>query len=111
VWRVYYGDGSTFSSEDGSPAAAPALDVQVIVQHRVDVGWHMQHANDFYLWRDCWRCWRGADLAGLWDYMMQAGWKRVLMGRTLLNSEFNAIYQAAKADRDFARQHGELPDA
>ena len=30
TWTIYYGDGTPFSSEDGSPAAAPPLNVQVV---------------------------------------------------------------------------------
>jgi len=29
-WKVYYGNGSTFSSVDGNPFHAPSCDVQVV---------------------------------------------------------------------------------
>lgn len=34
-WRIYYADGSTFSSTDGTWAEAPAFGVQVIVYYHV----------------------------------------------------------------------------
>ena len=30
AWRIYYGDGSTFSSADGAPSDAPSTNVQAI---------------------------------------------------------------------------------
>lgn len=35
-WCVFYADGSTFSSEDGSWASAPAFGVQCVVYYHVD---------------------------------------------------------------------------
>lgn len=50
-WRIYYADGSTFSSLDGAWAAAPAHGVQVV--------------TTFYA--DTYRCWHGPpDYAGEW---------------------------------------------
>ena len=48
-WKVYYGDGSTFSSDDGEPREAPPHGVQVIVER---VGERtMQHSlGDYYGW-------------------------------------------------------------
>jgi len=36
AWRIYYADGSTFSSEDGTFAQAPPFGVQCVVYYRVD---------------------------------------------------------------------------
>jgi len=33
AWRVYYADGSTFTSEDGSMAEAPLFGVQCVVYY------------------------------------------------------------------------------
>ena len=33
-WKIYYGDGTTFSSEEGTPEAAPLEGVQAIAEHR-----------------------------------------------------------------------------
>ncbi|HJY98670.1 MAG TPA: hypothetical protein VJ227_03080 [Patescibacteria group bacterium] len=34
-WRIYYADGSTFSSEDGTWAEAPAFGVECVVYYHV----------------------------------------------------------------------------
>ena len=33
-WKIWYGDGSTFSSENGLPGDAPTTDVQAIAERR-----------------------------------------------------------------------------
>lgn len=35
-WRVYYADGSAFSSEDGTWAEAPPFGVQAVIYYHVD---------------------------------------------------------------------------
>lgn len=102
-WRIYYGDDTYF---EGEPQDAPERDVQIIVQHDDDRGWIMTHANDFYLWNH--NRWHGADAVGMYDYLMQPGWKRVLFGRTLPHGKFNEIYYRAKAARNYARDNGKL---
>lgn len=37
-WRIYYADGSTFTSEDGQWAEAPAFGVQAVVYYHVPDG-------------------------------------------------------------------------
>lgn len=36
AWRIYYADGSSFSSEDGTWAEAPPFGVQCVVWYHVD---------------------------------------------------------------------------
>jgi hypothetical protein len=93
-WEIYYGDGSTFSNEDGGPQDAPTRNVQVIVQDDPDVSWVMLTTHDYYVWRK--DRWFGVDKFGLWDYLASDGWKKVLFGRTLTNAEYKAIYERAK---------------
>lgn len=103
-WRVYYGDGTTVES-DGFPVdRVPARNVQVVVQDHPSVGWSMVHTRDFYIWAD--ERWRGVDQFGLYDYLCEPGWKRVLFGRTINRDDFNTIYQQAKRDTKFARKSG-----
>jgi len=105
-YRIYYSGGGTCSSAT-PPELTPALDVQAIVQADVQVGWTMQHTKDYYVWKA--GRWLGVDLFGLWDYLTQPGWKRVLCGRTLTAEEFKAVYARAKTDRAFAIKNGYLP--
>jgi hypothetical protein len=52
-WRIYYADGSSFSSEDGTWAEAPPFGVQAVVYYHlpphktIDGG---QNNGDIYTW-------------------------------------------------------------
>ena len=83
-WGIYYGDGTTFSNEDGGPEVAPPLNVQVIASYP-----------------NCWRC---GDLFGLMDYLMRPGWKVVLFGRTISNEKNKHINELARNDPDLDRR-------
>lgn len=98
-WRIYYGDGSIFS---GDPEGAPARNVQVIVQHCPDHGWQAVSGTDYYVWRG--GRWFGVDKFGLYDYLIDPGWKRVLFGRTLTREEYNLIWQQMMADPEMPKK-------
>lgn len=95
-WKIFYGN-STFSSEDGDPTVAPARDVQVIVQDHPEVGVELVTASDYYVWEGRWR---GVDIFGLFDYLIEPGWKRVLCGRTITRQEYSAVYHQADTDKN-----------
>ena len=101
-WRVYYGDDSTFSDQDGGVDVAPFFDVQVIVQADKDHGWRTQ-TGDYYVWDDrgLGYCWWGVDDVGLIDYLHTDGWKRVLLGRKITSNRYNDIMRRALEDPDF----------
>jgi len=90
--RIYYGDGSVVE-DTGSP---PARDVQVIVQPHPGVNVELVTGQDYYVRMSDGR-WKGVDLFGLFDYLLDSG--IVLFGRTITKAEYNAIYQQAKADK------------
>lgn len=94
-WRVYYGDGSTYA---GDVAQAPARDVQVIAQSHPEYGWLALSGSDYYVWRG--GRWFGVDRFGLYDYLIEPGWRKVLFGRTLTSDEFDAVWQRMMADPD-----------
>lgn len=107
MYKIYYSD-KLVSSEDCAVEDTPARDVQVIVQEDPEVGWVTSHSYDHYVWTGT--HWRGVDDFGLWDRLALPGWQKVIFGRTLLRSEFHDIYTRAKADKDFARKNGFLPE-
>lgn len=84
-WKVYYGDGSTFSDQDGSPELAPALNVQAITCSP--------------------EVWMGGDVFGLMDYLSLPGWKRVLFGRMVTNAEYDKAVTLARNDGYFDPNH------
>lgn len=102
-WRVYYSD-STF---EGPIEEAPERDVLIIIQEHPRVGWAMIHSADYFIWDNTF--WRGTDIFGLWDYLATPGWKRVLFGRQVPDTEWQEVYQRAKADREFGKKEGYLP--
>ena len=97
-WKIWYGNGSTFSDAAGPPGAAPPLDVQVIAQADPDVGRLMVCRKDFYVFHD--GEWYGVDWFGLLDHLMALG--IVKAGRTRSNRDYDALYRAAVADPDLA---------
>jgi hypothetical protein len=97
VFRVYYGDGSTY---DGEVADAPALGVQVIVEPDARVGRVLWQRKDYYWFSD--GHWSGGDIFGLFDYLARPGMKRVLFGRSVHAATFDDILQQAIDDPDFA---------
>jgi hypothetical protein len=105
-WQIYYGDDSTFSYKDGSPYDAPARDVQVIVQSDPDHLWYTQTGGDYYGWDDRGdgSRWWGVDIFGLFDYLIDPGYKRVLFGRTVTSERFSEIFQRAKADPEWGKK-------
>lgn len=102
-WKIYYSDGSTFSDQDGTPWIAPARDVQVIVIDDRDHGWMTQAGDDYYVWDDRGdgARWWGVDNFGMYDYLIDPGYKRVLTGRRIPRDQFNEIFKRASNDPDF----------
>lgn len=97
MWKILYGDGTVVSSGDCAVPDVPARDIQVIVQDHPEVGVEMVHGCDYYVWHH-WRWW-ACDLFGLWDYLVEPGWKAVLFGRTLLRHEFDEIFKVAAKEK------------
>jgi hypothetical protein len=108
MWKIWYGDGSTFSSKDGAPSAAPAWDVQVIVQVDPITGRYNQTGDNYYVWRDT--RWCGVDEVGFIDYLANEPPSIVKFGRTIGNEQHRDILRAAEADPDFPSRSGWKPD-
>lgn len=54
-WRIYYDDGSTFSSEDGLPEEAPLDGIQGIAQEKDNGVKEFHEGFEYYYWMDdCW---------------------------------------------------------
>ena len=112
LWRIYYGDGTTFDSTQGADNA-PALNVQAIVQRDPSphgVGRFVIHGGgqrpnrapiDYYCYDSEQGIWQGCDFFGLWDYLARPGWKKVLFGRTVRDEVYQRIITAAGEDKDF----------
>ena len=102
-WRIYYGDRTTYGSQDGSPFDAPSTNVQVVIKEtpRSKVRpWVPLFGHDHYMWStDPGVTWSACDWAGLFDYLMTyKGPKAVLFGRTLRDESFWELLKWAKSE-------------
>ncbi len=104
-WKLYYDrKRQPFSSEDGTPAEAPAWGVQIAAQRNADVGVARESRYDYYLYRD--GEWLGVDLIGLIDHLADMGIVKV--GRKIPRAEWKEIKDIAIADPDFPRKSARL---
>ena len=109
-WRIYYGDGSTFSDLDGSVEEAPPLNVQAIAEAAgIDIGRRVTARYDYY-WHEN-NQFSGGDLFGLFDYLMRAqGSAVVKFGRMVTNLEYDAALQHAVTDPELPTKTAWHPD-
>ena len=91
-WCIFYGDGSTFSHEQGEPKDAPAFDVQVIVQDWCQPP-QVLHKVDLYWWRPDDERWAGGELLGFIDQSACFGATWVKQGRTIYSRDRDAFVE------------------
>ena len=94
MWKIWYSDGSTFSSEDGAWEDAPAWDAQVILFQHPEAGWAMRHNSDYFRLAEDGTI-VGMDEIGMLDYVANM-LGVVKVGRMLTQVGFDAVYQEAK---------------
>lgn len=97
AWRIYYGDGTTFSNLDGPPEAAPALNVMCVACYDDDNRRRLAHSMDYYFCPDGTR-WFGVDIFGLWDYLSRPGLKVVKFGRLIADLQYREVMAKAMQD-------------
>lgn len=105
TFRIWYGDESTYSDDDGELWAAPSVDV-VCVTYRTNDPQHstshmIVHTFDFYWWDA--PDWFGGELFGLFDYLTRPGRKKVIFGRTIPTGKYREIISKAIERKEFAR--------
>lgn len=98
-WKIFYQE-STYSSKDGLPEHAPKRNVQVIAVQDESLGKRIERSNDYYIWTPSNGKWRGVDQFGLFDYLIEPGYKIVLFGRTLSDDEYRAIWDRVLNDTE-----------
>lgn len=111
-WRIYYDNGVTFDSSQGSPKDAPAWGVLCIVQLDETVGRHiMWHPEKgFYVYAEEHGEWDIKDFTGLLDFLANFPGCIVKMGRGVPNHKFSETYARAAADPGFPKKSGMKPD-
>lgn len=110
-WRIYYDDGSTYSSADGAVEFAPCDGIIIIAQSDDDVGREILHRKDFYYWER--GRWFGCDRYGLEDYLRRPGWKKIAAGRNTEHRNYQILFHRACTEPGLpaktARQVAEEP--
>ena len=101
-WKIYYGDGTTFSSIDGEPQEAPCGNVMRVAYYDEDNRRRQCHGTDYYIYTDGY--WYGADIVGLVQYLAEPGFKIVKLGRMVKDSIYRKI--ASFADNDLPVERG-----
>jgi hypothetical protein len=101
-FKIYYTDGSTFSSDDGEPWQAPGLSVQIIRQYHARADF-LTHGKPFYIWKGG-RWVEVENQFDLWQYWFVSKTvepKACLAGETIEEDRFTELYLRAKNDPDF----------
>jgi len=99
-WRIYYGDGSVFSSDQGSAGEAPPFNIQAVVQFDQDVGRQILNGFDWYILKD--DKWYGIlDIPSLLDQLLHDldRIQAVKMGRLIPSEQYQDIMRRAKQDQ------------
>lgn len=98
-WIVFYDDGRSFSSDDGSPERADPWGVICVVSRSREHGRTLWVGKDYFWWDEDaeWVC---GDFAGLLDYLTRRPYapKIVLVGRGRAATRFHDICKRALAD-------------
>lgn len=106
-WRIYYGDGSTYSDVDGSPEQSSHFNVQVIVVRDQDVGRRLIFGHAWYVFKDY--LWFGIDdtEALIIQFLQDADKIRAVRAGMIVSPQaFKKIYAMAKNDPDFPEKSG-----
>ena len=108
-WQIFYGDDTEYRDSDGPPELAPTRNVQAIVSEDPDTGRRIERQVDFYVWHAS-RGWVGVDRFGLYDYLIEPGWKIVLFGRTLSYREYSRLLDRASKSDYLPPKSAHLPE-
>lgn len=108
VWRIYYGDSSTFDSSQGGPQDAPPWGVLCVVEPDPVTGRHIvaDPQKGFFVWCDEHGEWDVKDYAGLLDFLAHFPGSVVRFGRGVPNAVFRTVLARANADPDFPKRSG-----
>jgi hypothetical protein len=103
AWRIYYSDGSTFSSDQGEPQDAPPTGVICIRERNASAGSVTRSGKDFYIWNAEAGQWWQSDAVGFWQYMFEPGPKVVKFGVNTSDENYNWIMGTAANDPNFTK--------
>ena len=98
TWKIYYADGSTFSSEDGRPEDAPGHGVLAIADKNAA---NTVHMFDWYYWRTDVEEWWGSNVHGvLYQFCKYPDITRAIkQGELVQTPQYNEVVKEAFAWR------------
>jgi len=102
LWKIYYGDGSTFTNLQGSPDEAPPFGVQFILQLCDEGRWRetLHEADYFVMGED--DVWIGSDITGILDRLAhRIPFSGFLVGRWIGHDAFMKLNKVVQQDKDF----------
>lgn len=98
-WIIFYEDGSTFCTNDGTPWEAPRLGVQSIAQSKdeKDCDWYFTNQFDQYYYEEKRGGWCEArDLLTVMQHLLRARFPCIIFGSMVNNKTWFATHKAAK---------------
>jgi hypothetical protein len=105
-WKIFYGDGTTYSDSDGTAWDAPPVNVQALVVNDPQHGWYCCRADDFYWYIPEEDRWYSGERFGMFDYLTQPGMKKIVFGRSIPDDEYQTILNRAINDPDLPQKTG-----
>lgn len=96
-WRVYYADGSVFTSQEGEPWDAPRLGVQVVAQER-DGDHELVWGRDHFYYDPGAGGWCTTDLFGALTHLATAPRQCLLFGQWMADDRFARLMERVHAD-------------
>lgn len=98
-WKIYYEDGSTFSSEDGDVFDAPRTGVEIIV-HEDSGGFSLMSQSSYYYWEPDRSDWgfNYCDQFTLVLHLQRAKRPLIFFGAMITTSQFSEIERRALAE-------------
>lgn len=105
-WKIFYGDGTTYSDLNGDAWDAPPVNVQAVVVSDPQHGWYCCRADDFYWYIPEENRWYSGERFGMFDYLTQPGMKKIIFGRSIPDWEYQQILDRAMNDPDLPAKTG-----
>lgn len=104
-WKIFYSNGSTYS---GNPEFAPKTKVQAIIVKDDLIGRRIESSSDQYIYSQERGGWRGVDKYTLYEYLTEPGYKIVLFGSVMIDSDFRKLWDKIANDTDLPPKSGNL---
>lgn len=87
LWKIYYGDGTTFSDADGSPWDAPRLDVQFIIYKLPHNGKFLGLSGaDYYTFQNEFGWWYLTEM-DMFDHLFKRGSNQLFLKGRMISYE------------------------